>query len=785
MTSSDLFIQGGVFAASARLKDLLARRMNIVYGRNGSGKSTIARAFREQQPDRQAINPARNYKLSYDGSGNLPDDICRHLFVFNEDFIDDNVKVKDSLKSIIRLGHSAELDAPIQAAKDTIKQLKKQISPLQDELDILNGTPSTKGSIKEADKEIKDGMKKQGGYADRLSRIDGKQNLVSGVMNPVLGFDRNDVLPVSISEAAKKLNEDIERYLTFRSGSPISWALPSLSPLPDLAAINAILSQTIRPAELSPEEDAILVDLSNALASEHFIEKAETLIIGSPRSYCPLCHQPLTEDYKLTLKDRLVKFRDKTVEEFKDNVKRMNDSVDGIFIALPSFPSSDYDSDLSDAEQKVKSLNDFISRIKVALENKVINPYSAMSGFSQAALDALVYDCRNAIAKISDDVKAYNQTFAEKDTLKNSIDKANTRLAYHENKTWIDLFNDRLAKKNSLEGALDKLDKEIGKQEGIISTLSAKIDQVDDAREQINHYLEIIFAGKKLQLITAGKDQYKLQIRQGDTYIDIPTKAISSGERNALALAYFFACVLEKKDQNYDYSDPTLLVIDDPVSSFDADNKAGVVSLLSDQIRKVLRGNPDSKVLVFTHDHTTLRELCSQRNRLFPADTNETDSFVIIRPCHKLKLERSSRILENMDYGNDLVNIFNFAAHDDPEEFDSFDTMGNSIRGFAESYATRMFKCQWNDLFTDESRLQCIPEDIRDSYKAFEIRSVLNSESHGVFSAYEPSEIQRAARILLIYLYYASYDHLYAYLVGRNKANEWKMERIEQWVDDF
>lgn len=781
----DLYIKGGVFTDTVRLQNLLTKRMNIVYGRNGSGKSTIARSFREQQPDRQAINPRRYYQLSFDDSGNLPADTCNHLFVFNEDFIDDNIKFKDSLKSIIRIGASAELDAPIQEAKNHISKLKEQKVRIQDELDTLNGTPTTKGSIKEADKEIKENMKKQGGYADRLNKIDGKQNLVSSVLNPVLCFNRGDVLPISISEAAKKLDKDIIRFHSFQSGSPLSWCPPSLSPLPDLNVINGILSQSVRPAELSSEEDAILADISQALAGEHFMEKTETIIISSSRQYCPLCHQHINNDHKQTLKDRLVKFRNETVENFKDSVIQMNASVQEFRIVLPLFPSTDYDDDLAEANQKVKELNDFISDIKVALDNKIKNPYSAMQGFDKSELNTIVNECSVALTRISDDVNAYNQTFAEKDALKTSINKENIRLAYHENKVWIDCYNDRLAEREKLEADLNNLDTEIGKQNILINSLNAQVDQVDDAREQINHYLEIIFAGKKLQLVPAGKDQYKLQIKQGDYYRDIPTKAISSGERNALALAYFFACVMEKKDKNYNYSDPTLLIIDDPVSSFDSDNKAGVLSLLSDQIRKILKGNRESKVMVFTHDFTTLRELCSQRKRLFSDNDYETSTFTILRPSHKIKEESCTRILENMEYGNDLWTIFKFADFDDPEEFDSFDSIGNTIRSFAESYASRMFKCPWNDLFTDDKRLERIPDNIRDKFKAFEIRSVLNSESHGVESAYEPVEIRRAARILLVYLYYASYDHLYAYLVGRQTSNEWRMGKIESWVDEF
>ena len=67
-----------------------------------------------------------------------------------------------------------------------------------------------------------------------------------------------------------------------------------------------------------------------------------------------------------------------------------------------------------------------------------------------------------------------------------------------------------------------------------------------------------------------------------------------------------------------------------------------------------------------------------------------------------------------------LSSDLRMATKEDPEEFETFDSMGNTLRSFAE------------------------------------IRPVLNSESHGVTSAYEPAEIQRAAKILLVYLYYSN-----------------------------
>ena len=88
MFKDDIIIQGGPFTDSITYEGILSKRMNLVYGRNGSGKSSIARAFREQQAGQEQ----KDYRLSFDGSGSLPDTVRDHLFVFNEDFIDGSVK---------------------------------------------------------------------------------------------------------------------------------------------------------------------------------------------------------------------------------------------------------------------------------------------------------------------------------------------------------------------------------------------------------------------------------------------------------------------------------------------------------------------------------------------------------------------------------------------------------------------------------------------------------------------------------------------------------------------
>ena len=92
----------------------------LLYGRNGTGKSTIAKAFRKAKGETQ---PAIKQVSLHDKDGNpvvLSEDEKMHIFVFDEDYVNDKVKLKeDHLDTIIMLGQAADLAERIeQAEKD-------------------------------------------------------------------------------------------------------------------------------------------------------------------------------------------------------------------------------------------------------------------------------------------------------------------------------------------------------------------------------------------------------------------------------------------------------------------------------------------------------------------------------------------------------------------------------------------------------------------------------------------------------------------------------------------
>lgn len=89
-------------------------RLSLVYGANGSGKSTISRAFQTLTQEASSDISAR----VLDANENEIALASSTISVFNEDYIDANVKIDDDgLGSIVLLGEQVELQTQINTAQ--------------------------------------------------------------------------------------------------------------------------------------------------------------------------------------------------------------------------------------------------------------------------------------------------------------------------------------------------------------------------------------------------------------------------------------------------------------------------------------------------------------------------------------------------------------------------------------------------------------------------------------------------------------------------------------------
>lgn len=114
----ELQFQGGCFTEETNLELFDKNRITVLYGKNGSGKSTISRAVLKAKGTE--INEIQHAVMRDEKGGVLTDLQCVH--VFNEDYINAKVRIqKDGLNSIVLLGEMGDLEDQITILESKIK----------------------------------------------------------------------------------------------------------------------------------------------------------------------------------------------------------------------------------------------------------------------------------------------------------------------------------------------------------------------------------------------------------------------------------------------------------------------------------------------------------------------------------------------------------------------------------------------------------------------------------------------------------------------------------------
>ncbi len=148
----------------------------------------------------------------------------------------------------------------------------------------------------------------------------------------------------------------------------------------------------------------------------------------------------------------------------------------------------------------------------------------------------------------------------------------------------------------SIEEKVKALSENTGKLKGLFINYDRKMQRlIEERKEDINHFFAIAGFPYKFILRGSGEEQavsYLVPVKMSeDDKIEHPEKHLSWGEKNAFSLVMFmFDAVSENSD---------LIVLDDPITSFDKDKKFAVLRRLFDNQKVSFR---DKTVVMLTHE---------------------------------------------------------------------------------------------------------------------------------------------------------------------------------------
>lgn len=180
------------------------------------------------------------------------------------------------------------------------------------------------------------------------------------------------------------------------------------------------------------------------------------------------------------------------------------------------------------------------------------------------------------------------------------------------------------------------------KLKGLFEAHKKKLNQiVEHQKEDINEFLALAGFPYEFELAPDGEKKAKAYLKPSSEVIErvlTPAEHLSWGERNAFSLVMF---MFEALSENAD-----LIVLDDPISSFDTNKKFAVIRRMFDNQKKSFR---DKTVLLLTHDMQPIIDYV--KNNTF------SRMGVTTKVNAKWLYNANGRITETTIEENDLKNV--------------------------------------------------------------------------------------------------------------------------------
>lgn len=163
-------------------------------------------------------------------------------------------------------------------------------------------------------------------------------------------------------------------------------------------------------------------------------------------------------------------------------------------------------------------------------------------------------------------------------------------------------YTDEKQKLDTCQKSLNGICKKLEDAKRDLATLKSKAKNVHTPAKKLSELLNVVFPYKQIELIDSD-DGVGYEIHRFGEECDF--KTLSEGERNFIALAYFLTSInTEEEDTRLDKNG--IVVIDDPVSSLDANSIFQIFSIIANEIEF----NNSRQYLFLTHNLDFYAHLC-------------------------------------------------------------------------------------------------------------------------------------------------------------------------------
>lgn len=771
----------------------------IIYGRNGSGKSTLCREINNLKvefdeydfsSETSSVKLYNDEKLIDRQELNFD-----NIYVYNDDFQSKYVSFAEtgSLDTIVMLGNQGEIQERIDKISETITELDKEQKEFEEKIELLN--------IDNRRKELESHLKGDNNWAGRQRLIWQNKNNTSlkpQHFNKIISQTPKE----SISELKSKISgyiKTIESYdklktLNFTAIlNGVQYIYEQINEQKNVESIvDSIISKELK-NKVTNIGNTIIETNNDSLLEErisvslenfglNYINNIKSMLSDDEKSFCPTCLRDIDNSYKEQLKEVISEIVEETkVSELENEIKNIN------IMKFKLIEENEYLSVslIKEMNEYIDSYNTEIDILVSQLQKKLLMLNEKFDfNDNLQKIEKLLKRIVEIVVIITKEVNQLNIELKDKKKLERKATQTNYELAYLEiEDSYIDFKKVEATvmefKENyKLTGVhKDELNSEL-------ITLNSKLKQTDIALKSINNNLAKIFYDKERLVLEQGIDEDRYFVKSRGHKVKL--NDLSIGEQNIIGLCYFFSTINQDKKQVDQFKEELLIVIDDPISSFDRENKIGIYNFMRKMFKDINAANNSSKFIITTHDIDAFLNIEKIFREVPGNKTSKANTKILnYNGISNYGKKNSSQYSVNMNY------IYEFANNNSNEVNQLSDVIGNIMRRILEGFSTFNFRVGIDEIRTDKAILENIQSDKeRQFFESFMFRLVMHNESHlqdtvtnmsdGDFYKFlSIEEKQYTAKMLLVFLYRLNDIHVKKYI---NDSENNIVNNIDEWA---
>lgn len=774
-----LKLKGGIFAEETEI-ELFPKdhRISLIYGKNGSGKSTISKSLQALKGDDNGDNIIAEL---YDYENNPFSEVeCVH--VFNEDYITSRVKLKeDGLNTIVLVGELAEIEDKIDDIELKLEKESKINESLKSIVSEYKDSKNRK-SPTYCRLQINIGLSGDGHWAEREKNInDGKRNAVVNdkTMDSIVNLKPTD----SLADLRKDYDETIQLLRQVRKNDAAQIReVEKINAHYDEKTLNQLLAQRVERPTLTEREQYILHLIDKGKID--WVNEMKSVFSNKGTEQCPFCFQSISDKEKDSLVKSIERILSEEVDIHEKNLRKcLVEEIQVDFSGLEVLESTNY----IKCKDLLDEINKDIFNIHEVIFKKINHPYTPIVDF-KCNLAERLKQYETYRGKLQKEIETYNDAVNQVEILKRRLTITNANIARYEIDRDIDLWKQALDDQRKAEEDLKRSNQKINEFKDELNTLVSRKKNINIAVSLINRSLRYVFFSKERLEIKIEDNKYILHVNGKN----VKPANVSIGERNIIALSYFFTELIMNQNAKDGYSKRVVLILDDPVSSFDFENKVGIMSLLNAKIGDIIKMNIESQILIMTHDIQCLYDLEKICKTISDEYKRENNGEKLKYSCQELKNKRiiPFNYSKRNEYSEIMKSIYAFACGE--QEGDDL-TVGNSMRRVLEAFSTFVYKKGIADVSRDDEILrQMKDKEYVDYFKNLMYRLVLNGDSHmqertnsmedmDYILFLSDDERRRTAREVICFIYLLNEQHVLVHLDGKKDAEK----NIKEWCRDI